>query len=463
VRWLGVEPARALISDKQTLLRRLDRDIARLDELLSAQVNAILHHPRFQKLEASWRGLRYLTEQAAERENVRIRVLDASWKTLSRDLDRAIEFDQSQLFNKVYSEEFGTPGGEPFGVLIGDYEVRHRPGPEHPVDDVAVLLRGIAQVAAAAFAPFIAAAHPALFGLNSFRDLSLPTDVSAVFQQREYLPWNTFRGSEDARFVGLTLPRVLMRKPYEDDGSRIDGFRFHERVEGPDNSRYLWGNAAYAFAGVLIRAFAEQGWLANIRGVREGSLEGGLVTGLPVHAFSTDREGLVPKCSTDVVITDAQDKELAELGFIPLCRCKDTEWSAFYSTPSVQRPDKGYDNIAAAINARLSTMLQYMLCVARFGHYLKVIGRDKLASFSSPAECERYLQRWLLDYVTSSEDASFEVKAKYPLREASVQVREQPGKPENYLCVVHLRPHFQLEQVVSTVRLVTELTVGAPR
>jgi type VI secretion system ImpC/EvpB family protein len=372
-------------------------------------------------------------------------------------LDRAIEFDQSQLFRKVYGEEFGTPGGEPFGVLLGDYEVRHRVGPDHPTDDIRAL-ESIAQVAAGAFAPFIAAADPALLGLDHFTELERTLDLSRTFEQLEYLKWKAFRDSEDARFVGLTLPRVLMRLPYADDGSRADGFRFHEEVEAPDRSQYLWGNAVYAFGTVLVRSFYESGWLAGIRGVERDVLGGGLVTGLPAHSFSTDKTGIAPKCSTDAIITDAQEQELGELGFIPLCHCLDTEYAAFYGNQSVQKP-KQYDELPATVNAKMSAMLQYMLCVSRFAHYIKVIARDKIGSLRGAKECEEYLHNWLMNYTTSNDDDDMATKASYPLREGRVQIRDG-AKPGSYVCVVHLRPHFQLDQMVSAVRLTTELSPG---
>jgi type VI secretion system ImpC/EvpB family protein len=252
-----------------------------------------------------------------------------------------------------------------------------------------------------------------------------------------------------------------MRLPYEDDGARVDGFRFSEDVARPDRSQYLWGNAAYAFGAVAIRAFAESGWLAGIRGVRRGEEGGGLVPGLPVHSFSTDRRGIAPKCSTDAVVTDFQEQELGELGFIPLCHCADTEFSAFYGNQSAQKAKK-YDEPAATVNARLSTMLQYMLCVARFAHYLKVQARDKIGSFSEASDCEYFLHNWLQQYVTSDGEASREVKARYPLREASVKVRENPEKPGAYLCVAHLWPHFELDELSTTMRITTELTHGTP-
>lgn len=458
--WLGPAIRSKSALDWPQIAQLLGRDIARLDQLLSDQVNSILHDPAFQRLEASWRGLRYLVDRSEGAENVKIRVLNVSWKELARDLERAIEFDQSQLFRKVYGEEFDTPGGEPFSVLIGDYQIRPRPAPDHPFDDVG-LLTAISQVAAAAFAPFIAAAHPSMFGLDDFAGLEQPLDLAKAFDQIEYLKWRAFRDSEDSRFVGLTLPRVLMRLPYEDDGSRIDGFRFCETVSGPDRESYLWGNSAYAFAAVLVGSFARSGWLAEIRGVRRGETGRGLVTGLPVHSFSTYKRGVVPKSSTDVVITDAQEPELSDLGFISLCRSKDSEYSAFYTNQSVQKP-KRYDTPAATINARISAMLQYMLCVSRFAHYIKVVARDRVGSFAEAEQCEDFLNRWLQRYVTSDSEAPADVKAEYPLHEARVQVREHPGKPGSYLCVAHLWPHFELDELTASVRVTTELTPGQP-
>ena len=457
--WLAFSGATRPAS-KDDLVRMLNRDVSFLDGLLSRQVNAILHHPRLQRLEASWRGLRYLVEQVEETDRIKIRVLSVGWRELARDLERAIEFDQSQLFRKVYGDEFDMPGGEPFGMLVGDYEIHPRPSAAHPVDDVGVL-GSIAQVAAAAFAPLVASAHPSMFGLDDFAGLEQPLGLTKTFDQLEYLKWNAFRETEDSRFVGLALPRVLMRLPYEDDGSRTDGFAFHEDVAGRDARAYLWGSAAYAFAAVVIRAIAQSGWPAGIRGVQRDAEGGGLVSGLPVHCFSTDAHGVAPKCSTEVAITDRQEQELSDLGFIPLCACAGTEFSAFYGNQSVQKPRK-YDEAAATMNARISAMLQYMLCVSRFAHYLKVMVRDKIGTFTEAGECEKYLQDWLRNYVTADSDASAQVKARYPLREANVQVREHPDKPGSYLCVAHLWPHFELDELTTTIRLTTQLRPGRP-
>ena len=448
--WFG----RDLPQTKDQLARTLNRDIALLDGLLSDQLNAVIHHPRFKKLEASWQGLHYLVDETREGSNVKIRVLNVSWKELARDAE-AFDFDQSQLFRKVYSGEFGVPGGEPFGVLIGDYEIRPGLDKDHPVDDVATL-RSISHVSAAAFAPFVAAAHPSMFGLEDFTGLERTIDLQRIFDQKKYLSWQSFRKEEDSRFVGLTMPRVLARLPYEDDPARADGFRFREDVSGPDRKKYLWGNAAFAFAGVLVRAFAETGWFADIRGVRRGIETGGLVTGLPAHSFATDRRNVAQKASTDVVITDILEKSLSELGFIPLCHCKDTEFSAFYTNASVQRPKK-YDRRVATVNARMSAMLQYMLCVSRFSHYLKVITRDNIGSFIEAKDCEDDLTRWLANYITPDTDAAAEVKSRHPLREAKVEVRARPGGPGTFDCVVHLWPHYELDDLTASIRVKSEL------
>jgi type VI secretion system ImpC/EvpB family protein len=448
------------LSLKRRVVQRLVRDLATIDELLNDQINAILHHPVFQRLEAAWRGLQYLVNQTPPGENIKVRVLNVSWKELARDLERALEFDQSQLFRKVYSDEFGTPGGEPFGVLLADFEISHRPGPDVPVDGVTMLAK-IASVAAAAFCTFIAAAHPSLLDLESFAELQLPLDLARTFAQPGYLKWRALRDAEDSRFVSLTLPRVLMRLPYAEDNHRVDGFRFQEETGAPGGGELLWGNAAFAFGAVLVREFAACGWLAGIRGYRRGFEGGGLVTGLPVPSFPTDRLGVAPSFSTDVLVTDAQDKELGELGFIPLCHRPGTEVAAFHGNQSVQKPGP-YDDEPATVNARLSSMLQYILCVSRFAHYVKVQVRDRLGSFAGPAECANHLTRWLQNYVSGNDDAGSEMKAKYPLREARVEVRPRPDNPGVYTCVIHLRPHFQLDQIVTAVKLVTEIAAPNP-
>jgi type VI secretion system ImpC/EvpB family protein len=457
--WFGRHGAPARPTGARQLIRALNRDVAMIDELLARQVDAIIHHRRFQRLEASWRGVEYLVDQVDQHvdpdaQNVKVRLLSASWKEVCKDLDRAIEFDQSQVFQKVYEAEFGSPGGKPYGVLLGDYEVSHRPGPGRPTDDVAAL-RSMAAVAAAAFAPFVVGAHPSLLGLDSFRDLQLPMNLSRTFESLEYTRWNSLRKHPDTRFVGLLMPRVLMRRPYQNDGSRNDGFVYQEDVWAPDHSRYLWGSPVFAFGAVLVRCFAESGWLANIRGTPNAAGMAGVATGLPIDCFSTDLDGLAPKYSTDVLITDTLEKELADLGFIALCRCKETELSAFYGNGSMQRAEK-YDTEIARANAKISTMLQYMLCTGRFAHFLKIMARDKTGSFADPDELQKDLRKWLMRYCNAS-PTSLALEARFPLREAKVEVREFPGRPGSFQCVLHLRPQFQLDHIVSNVRLVTEL------
>jgi type VI secretion system protein ImpD len=457
--WFGGDAGFEPPLRRRRILQAIDRDIAWLDALLTEQVNAILHHPRFQSLEASWRGVRYLAAQAGVGEEIKVKVLNASWSEICRDIDRAIEFDQSQLFGKIYSEEFGTPGGEPFGVMIGDYEVQHRRTAAHPSDDLAAL-KGISGVAAAAFCPFIVGCSPAFLGLDSFTDLGIPIDLRAALSQPEYARWRSFRDTEDARFVGITLPRVLMRLAYRDDGSRIDGFRFHETVGDRRRTDHLWGNAAYAFAAVLMRAFNQAAWFTEIRGTPQDRLSGGIVDSLPLEWFATDKRGIATRYSTDVSISDYQERDLAELGLIPLCKVKNTDYSAFYSNQSVQTA-KSYTTMVASVNARLSAMLQYILSVSRFAHFIKVIGRDRVGSFATPEECERFLQAWLRKYCVGSDSPSPETRARYPLRDGRVKVHELPGRPGTYACTVHLQPHFQSDEIVSAFKLVTELAPQA--
>ncbi len=419
--------------------------IADIDRLLTAQLNAIMHAPEFQKLEGAWRGLHYLVMQSETSSMLKLRVLNISKKELAKDLEKAAEFDQSALFKKVYEEEYGTFGGAPYGALIGDYEFGRNPM------DIG-LLEKISNVAAAAHAPFLAAADPGLMGLESFTDLPNPRDLAKKFETPDYAKWKSFRESEDSRYVGLTLPRVLMRLPYGPDTVPVETFNFKEDVDGTDHSKYLWGNAAYAMATRLTDSFAKYGWCATIRGV-EG---GGKVEGLPTHTFSTDDGEIAMKCPTEIAITDRREKELADLGFIPLVHCKGTDYAAFFGAQSSQKPKK-YDTDAANANARLSTQLQYLFAMSRFAHYLKAIMRDKIGSFMTRKECEVYLNRWISNYVVSSEDAGMELKAKHPLKEARVEVAEIPGKPGCYRAVCFLKPHFQLDELTISLRLVAEL------
>lgn len=443
----------------QALLARL---IVDLDDKISRQLDEILHHPHFQRLEASWRGLAYLVETEAEYDeelSVKIKVLNVAWHELAKDVSRALEFDQSNLFHKLYSNEFGMPGGEPFGVVLGDYQVSHRPRPGVPTSDIDAL-REVSRIATAALCPFITNADSQLLGYDNFADLNQGVEVLAdTFAQREYQQWRSLRADEHTRFLGLTLPRVLMREPYREDGTRPDNFPYREHV-GEDIRHYLWGNACYAFGGVLIRAFANTGWFADIRGGKHEFGEGGVVRKLVYSRFNTDRGRIAPRPATDLQVDDFTERDLSDHGFIPLCSYHGTEHAVFYSNASAHEPPE-YKTDIATINAKLSAMIQYMLCVSRFGHYIKIMGRDKIGSFVNAEDCERQLQNWLNQYTTSSEGSSAELKARYPLAHSRVEVKEQPGRAGYFTCVIHLQPHFQLDQLVTSIRLVTELAVGS--
>jgi type VI secretion system protein ImpC len=419
--------------------------IAQIDHLVSLQLNEVMHHPAFQKLEGTWRGLKYLLDHSETSDKLKIKVLNVNKKELLRDLQRASEFDQSALFKKVYEEEFGQFGGAPFSALIGDYEFGR--GPEDME-----LIEKISQVAAAAHAPFLTAAAPEMLNLDSFTSIDAPRDMAKVFDSSEYAKWKSFRQSEDSRYVGLCLPRILMRLPYGKGGVPVDGFNYEEGVDGTDHSKYLWSNAAYALGARLTDAFAQYGWCAAIRGV-EG---GGLVEGLPTHNFTTDSGDVALKCPTESPITDRREKELADLGFVPLVHCKDTDYAAFFSVQSAQKA-KLYDKESANANARLSTQLPYILAMSRFAHYLKAMMRDKIGSFVSREDCQKFLHQWIQKYVVGDDTATQTMKAKFPLREAKVEVLDVPGKPGAYRAVCFLRPHFQLDELSVSLRLVADL------
>ncbi len=419
--------------------------VAQIDHLLSIQLNEILHHEAFQKLEGSWRGLKYLISQSETSAMLKIRMLNVSKKELLRDLQRAPEFDQSALFKKVYEDEFGVFGGQPYGALIGDYEFG-----KHPED--LELLEKVGQVAAAAHAPFLSAASSQLLNMESFTQLDQPRDIGRIFDTTEYAKWKGFRESDDARYVGLCVPHVLMRLPYGKDTAPVDAFSYEEGVDGTDHTKYLWGNAAYAMGARMTGAFAQYGWCAAIRGV-EG---GGLVEGLPSHTFRTDEGDVALKCPTEIAITDRREKELADQGLIPLVHCKGTDKAAFFSVQSCNKP-RLYDSDEANANARLSAQLPYIMATCRFAHYLKAMMRDKIGSFTSREEVQKFLNRWVAQYVTTDDTATQATKAKYPLREARIDVEEVKGKPGVYRAVAFLRPHFQLDELTVSLRLVASL------
>ena len=427
----------------------LNLRIAEIDRLVSAQLAEIMHHPDFQRLESAWRGLQYLLSRSDTGANLRVKVLNVSKKELLRDLRRAPGFDQSALFKKVYEEEFGVFGGAPFGALLGDYDFG-KSG-----DDIE-LLEKVSQVAAAAHAPFLTGASCEMFNLESYTQLDAPRDLSKIFDTSEYARWKSFRESEESRYVALTLPRMLLREPYGRDGIPVDAFDFEERVDGTQHGRYLWGNAAWALGARVVQAFASYGWCASIRGVQSG----GLVDGLPVHRFRTGSGDVDIKCPTETSITDRREKELADLGFAPLVHRKGKAQAVFFSVQSAQKA-KAYTSEEATANARISTQLPYIFAVSRFAHYLKSMMRDKVGGYMTRAQAEAFLAQWISDYVVANEDASPETKARRPLADARIDVMEVPGKPGSYRAVAFLRPHFQLDELSVSMRLVADLPAQA--
>lgn len=424
---------------------RITNRISVIDNLLTRQINLVLHDPDFQRLEATWRGLNYLVMNTETSKQLKLRVLNVSKSDLLKDLQKAVEFDQSALFKKVYEEEFGTYGGDPFSVILGDYEFGR-----HPAD--IELLEKISGVAAAAHAPFISAAYAKLFDMENYFDLSQPRDLSKIFESAELIKWRSFRESDDSRYVTLTLPKVLLRLPYGPETDVVEGFDFLEEVDGTDASRYLWGNPAYILGQRVTNAFALHGWLAAIRGV-EG---GGLVEGLPAHTFKTESGDITLTCPTQVSISDRREKELNDLGFMAILHCKGSDKAAFFGGQTTNQ-SKVYNTDAANANARISALLPYVLNASRFAHYIKVIMRDKIGSFATKDNVSSFLNNWIGNYVLVDDSASQEMKASYPLRDARVDVTDIPGRPGSYRATVFLRPHFQLEELSTSIRLVAEL------
>ncbi|MCI0640631.1 MAG: type VI secretion system contractile sheath large subunit [Gemmataceae bacterium] len=438
-----VKPGQVVSKDVETNIKYWIKEI---DKKLSAQLNEIMHQEAFQKLEATWRGLHYLVMQSETGDNLKIKVLNVTKRELAKDLEKAIEFDQSALFKKIYEEEYGQLGGEPFGMLIGDYEFGRG------AEDVAMLDR-IAKVAAASHAPFVSASSPGMFNFDRFTELTAPRDLAKIFQSVEYAGWKSFRESEDSRYVALTLPHVLARLPYGEKFKRVDEFDFEEMVDGTDHDKYLWMNAAWAYATRITDCFSKFGWMARSRGV-EG---GGKVEGLPVHTFPTDEGGVAMKCPTEIAISDRREFELSNLGFLPLIHCKNRDYAAFMGAQSAQKP-KTYFAADANSNAELSAKFNFIMCVSRFAHYLKVMARDKIGSFMEVKDCEKWLNEWIMNYVLGNpETAGDEAKARAPLAAAKVEVKEVKGKPGWYEAVAYLRPHFQLEALSTSMRLVAEI------
>ena len=432
-------------------IKTIEGMIAELDKKLSEQMNAIIHHEDFENLESAWRGLSYLVNNTQTSETLKLRVLNVSKKDLAKTLKKfkGTAWDQSPIFKKLYEDEYGTAGGGPYGAIIGDYYFNHSP------QDIE-LLKGVAQIASAAHAPFISSADPSIVNLDSWQDLANPRDISKIFSTPEYAAWRSFRESDDSRYVALTLPRVLSRVPYGANTNPVEGFNFEETTDSGNSTKYNWMNAAYAMGVNINRSFADYGWCARIRGVEAG----GIVESLPTHTFPTDDGGVAMKCPTEIAITDRREAELSKNGFLPLVHWKNTDYAVFLGGQTVNKP-KEYDNPDATANASLSARLPYIFATSRFAHYLKCIVRDKVGSFKERADMERWLSDWISNYVTSDPSASEEVKAKYPLAEAKVTVEDVEGQPGYYTAKFYLRPHYQLEGLTTSLRLTTKVPTGA--
>ena len=436
----------ALISDDA--IKTIESVIAEIDKVLTDQVNEILHHEEFQKLEGAWRGLHHLVNNTETDEMLKIRVMNLTKKELGKTLKKfkGTAWDQSPIFKRIYEEEYGQFGGEPYGCLVGDYYFDHSP------PDVE-LLGEIAQVAAASHSPFLAAAAPTTMQMDSWQELSNPRDLTKIFQTPEYAAWRSLRESEDSRYIGLTMPRFLARLPYGAKTNPVEEFAFEEDVEGADHNKYTWANSAYAMATNINMAFKMYGWCTRIRGVESG----GAVEGLPTHTFPTDDGGVDMKCPTEIAISDRREAELANNGFMPLIHKKNSDFAAFIGAQSLQKPAE-YEDPDATANANLAARLPYLFASCRFAHYLKCIVRDKIGSFKERDDMQNWLQNWILQYVDGDPThSSEETKAKKPLAAAEVVVEEVEGNPGYYNSKFFLRPHYQLEGLTVSLRLVSKL------
>jgi type VI secretion system protein ImpC len=436
------------ITYDKNITKTINATIKAIDRKLSEQLAAVMHHPDFQKLEGSWRGLNYLVMNSETSAQLKLKVLNVSKRELFNDVDKAVEFDQSQIFKKLYENEFGSPGGEPYGALIGDYEFINHP------EDIDLLSK-MSNVAAAAFCPFISAASPKLFGFeNSWEDLTRPRDLEKIFTAIEYTKWKSFRESEDSRFTTLVMPRVLSRLPYGAETKPIEEFGYEEvdASKPVPHDDFTWMNASYVMGTKMTDAFAKSGFCTAIRGA-EG---GGKVEGLPAFLFKSDDGDTDLKCPTEVGITDRREAELSKLGFLPLCHYKNTDYSVFFGGQTVQKPKK-YDRPEATANAAISARLPYIMATSRFAHYLKVMARDWIGSFKEAGDLENELNRWIKNYVNSNENAGQENRAKYPLREAKVVVQPIPGQPGSYNAVAWMRPWLQFEELTTSMRMVASI------
>ena len=446
------EALKGTVQWDKNLTKTIQSAIVQIDQLLSKQLAAIMHDSQFQTLEGSWRGLQYLVKNSLTGSSLKIKVMQLSKKEIAKDLQKAIEFDQSETFKKIYESEYGTPGGEPFGVLIGDYQFTNHP------EDIG-LLTDISNVAAAAFCPFISSASAEMMGIESWSELTRPRDLEKIFSSVEYAKWRGFRESEDSRYVTLTMPRVLARLPYGQSTKPVEDFAYEEvsldeqgRAYAVEHQDYCWMNAAYALGTKLTQAYSEHGWCTAIRGA-EG---GGKVEGLATHIFMSDDGDLDMKCPTEIGITDRREAELSKMGFLPLCHYKNTEYAVFFGGQTAQKPQI-YDSVNATENAEISARLPYILASSRFAHYLKVLARDKIGSFMEVSDAEKWLNGWIKQYVNANPDSGPDMKAKFPLADALVKVTAVPGQPGAYNAVAWMRPWLQLEELSTSMRLVARI------
>ena len=452
IRSLVEESLKGTVKFDKNVGKTITNAMAAIYDAMSTQLAAIMHNADFQKLEGSWRGLHHLVMNSETGSQLKIRVMNIGKRELFKDLDKAVEFDQSQIFKKIYEAEFGSPGGEPYGALIGDYEFTNHP------EDIDTLSK-MSQVAAAGFAPFLSAADPKLLGMESYSELSKPRDLEKIFLDETYAKWRSFRDSDDSRFAVLTMPRSLSRLPYGKNTKVVDEFDFEEvELDEKGNSKpvahsnYAWMNSSYVLGTQLTSAFSKFGWCTAIRGAENG----GKVEGLPAHIFTADDGDQAMKCPTEIAITDRREAELSKLGFLPLCHYKNTDYAVFFGAQTVQKSKK-YDKPEATANAAISARLPYIMATSRIAHFLKVIARDKIGSFMERQDCEDWLKRWISNYVSTDPHPSDDVKARYPLAEAEIKVEDIPGSPGSYNAVAHLRPWLQLEELTTSLRLVAKI------
>lgn len=452
IRTLTDEAMKGTVTYSKNVGQTINAAIAAIDAAISKQLAAVMHHESYLALEGTYRGLHHLVMNSETSTKLKIRVLNVTKRELFKDVDKAVEFDQSQIFKKLYENEFGTPGGEPYGALIGGYEFTNHP------EDIELLSK-MSNVAAAAFCPFVTNADPGLFGFESWTELSKPRDLAKIFDTVEYAKWKSFRESEDSRFCVLTLPRTLARLPYGNATKPVEQFRYEEgeldaagRTKELKHDEYCWMGTSFVMGAKLTEAFAKYGWCTAIRG-REG---GGTVAGLPNHVFMDETGAADAKCPTEIALTDRRGAELDKLGFLPLCHYKNEDFAVFFGGQTAQKPKK-YDRPEASANAEISARLPYIMATSRIAHYLKVMARDKIGSFMEVKDCEDWLNRWIRNYVNGNPNSGQEMKAKFPLAEARVVVSEIPGKPGSYNAVAHLRPWLQFEELTTSLRMVAKI------